>query len=648
MKNLIMGTAGHIDHGKTALIKALTNYDCDTHPEEKSRGITINLGFTHLELSGGNSIGIVDVPGHSDFIDTMVAGASGIDFVLLVIAADSGVMPQTIEHLRIMESLGVKRGVVALTKIDRVEEDVIQMAESEISELLKGTFLNNCPFVKVSAITGDGLDLLRDKLDAIAKGHSERDASENFRMYIDRIFTKKGFGTVVTGSSLGGMLKKDDHVFILPEKKEVRVRKIERHGIEVEQAAAGSRIALNLAGLNKEDYKRGMIVSDRLIPPTNIADANLRLFYDAKGLELWSQVTFITGTYKCQARVHLLDTDKLIANEEAVAQIHFPDPCIILRGDKFIIRNSSESVTLGGGEILDAFPLHHRRRPEKLINDLKELSKGDLPSYIAAEVKKTKNPVSFNQVSRLTGLSSAELNNIDSADLPSGIFMFNLDDDTFLIREKEREKIQKKILNSIKNYHKRNPLNEAGRSLDELLGLIRIEWNNIDKKLLDFIIQGIARQKLIKKVKSTWVVYDHEVKLTDKDNDDIEFIENFIESSGNHTPLLSELNDAAGKRKISESMLNQILFLLVSQNKIYNIDGNFLHRSIVEESREKLVKYLSENEEGITVAEFRDLIDANRKLCLLLFSQFEKEGIMFRAGDVRILTDSGNKIKEEG
>jgi selenocysteine-specific elongation factor len=327
-------------------------------------------------------------------------------------------------------------------------------------------------------------------------------------------------------------------------------------------------------------------------------------------------------------------------------QIHFPEPCILLRGDKFIVRDTSESVTLGGGEILDAFPLHHRRRPEKLLNYLKDLSKGDLQSFITAEIKKIKNPVSLNQISSLTGISSAKLKSIDFNSFKDDIQLLITDKDTYLIEEKEKEKIHKKIVKSITNYHKRNPLNPKGKTLDELLGLIKIDWASINKEMLGAILNGLEEEKSLKRIENTWAEYNHNVELTDEDKSNINYIEEFIRSSGKHTPLMSELSDASNKKKISDTMLKQMLLLLVSREKIYNIEGNYLHRIIVDEGREKLLKYLIENEKGITVADFRDLIDANRKLCLLLFAQYEKEGLVLRVDDVRVLTESGKKLVE--
>ena len=291
MRHLIIGTAGHVDHGKTALIKALTNIDCDTHKEEKERGITINLGFSHLDLPGGDSVGIVDVPGHKDFIRTMVAGAYGIDIAMLVVAADSGIMPQTEEHLRILEMLGVRHGVVVLTKADLVDKETLELAELEITEYLEGTSLENAPVVSVSSVTGEGLNELVQTIEQIIPVVEEKESGNLFRMYIDRIFNVKGMGFVVTGSVLEGSVKTGQDLYLLPGKsKKVKVRNIERHGAAVDAVFHGDRAALNLAGLKFEDYTRGMVLCNKQLDDTRLIDATIKVFDPASALPVWSSV----------------------------------------------------------------------------------------------------------------------------------------------------------------------------------------------------------------------------------------------------------------------------------------------------------------------------------------------------------------------
>jgi selenocysteine-specific elongation factor len=379
MKHLIIGTAGHIDHGKTSLIRMLTGIDCDTHKEEKQRGITINLGFSYLNLPEGESVGIIDVPGHKDFINTMIGGACGIDLVMLVIAADSGIMPQTVEHMNIISALGIKKAVIALTKSDLVDEELIEMAEFEITDFLSKTPLKDAPIVRVSAVTGIGKEeLIRTIGDAIS-GIEERETGKLFRMYIDRIFSVKGFGSVVTGSVMSGSLSSGQDVFLLPvSNQKLRVRSIERHGITVERVIAGDRAAINLIGLKREDFERGMILCDKPVESTQMIDAWVQLFDKDISLPIWSNIIFISGTFECQARMHLLNKDKVKGNEDAIAQIHLTKPAVLMSKDKFIIRNSSEDKTLGGGYIIETFTLHHRRRTARLTDELTTVSTGIL------------------------------------------------------------------------------------------------------------------------------------------------------------------------------------------------------------------------------------------------------------------------------
>ncbi|MBM3437113.1 MAG: selenocysteine-specific translation elongation factor, partial [Bacteroidetes bacterium] len=357
MKHLIIGTAGHVDHGKTALIKALTGIDCDTHKEEKERGITINLGFSHLTLPTGESFGIVDVPGHKDFIKTMVAGAYGIDLVLLVIAADSGIMPQTAEHLKIIEMLGVKHGIVVLNKVDLVDDEMLELAQLETEEFLEGTCLEGTPVVPVSSLRGDGLDNLVNKITEIIPRVQEREKKDHFRMYIDRIFNVKGIGYVVTGSVLEGEIENGKEIYLLPGKnRKMKIRGIERHGESVEKAHCGDRAALNIAGIKSEDFERGMVLSDIQIPETGMIDATFSLFEPDVVIGLWSNVVFFTGTFECSARMHLLTKETLQAGDSGVVQIHLSKPAILENNDKYIVRNSSNDLTLGGGTLLDVQP----------------------------------------------------------------------------------------------------------------------------------------------------------------------------------------------------------------------------------------------------------------------------------------------------
>ena len=647
MTNFILGTAGHIDHGKTALIKSLTGIDCDTHPEEKQRGITINLGFSHLNLPDGNSIGIVDVPGHHDFVNTMVAGAHGIDILMLVVAADSGIMPQTVEHFQIAQTLGINHGFVVLTKIDLVDKESILIIEKEIKDFLKGTFVADYNILRFSAKTGEGIERINDHILNLLGRIGKKSASGVFRMYIDRIFSKAGFGTVVTGSALGGSITKSDKLYLLPSNKELRIRRMERHGNEIEQISSGNRVSLNLIGLNKDEFNKGMVLSDKIIEPTTILDAKLNLFENIKNIGIWSDVIFLTGTFRNQAKMHLLDTNKADGGSSVIVQLHLTAPCIIFRDDKYIIRSTSGLQTLGGGEVIDPYPLHHRRRTEKIVNQLKRVADGGFYEYIFYEVRKRSIPISLDNFSNEKYLQEDEINEQLIPCLPEDITVLKSDGNIFLILKTDKEKVIANILKNIRNYHKRNPLLEKGRTFDELFGIVSKSTNQLWKDVLKSILSELQSDEKLKQVENTWALFNHSVHLDEKELEQIRFIEDYFKKSEMHTPLISELISEAKHNGIDEKKMDQILSMLVARGNLYRIDDNYLHSSIVNNCRKKILNSLNGRSDGITVAGFRDLIGGNRKICLLMLNLFDTEGVTYRDGDFRKITERGKKILEE-
>ncbi len=647
MKHLIMGTAGHIDHGKTTLIEKLTGFNCDTHKEEQLRGITIHLGFSHLDLPSGNSIGIVDVPGHADFVNTMVSGASGIDFVMLVIAADGGVMPQTREHMQIIRTLGIEKGVIVLTKIDLVDDELLEFAEIDIRELVEETAFENAPIVKVSAKTGEGIPELIKQLEAMTEDIPERETGEIFRMYIDRIFNIPGHGTIVNGSVISGELNRSANVYLLPTGDKLRARRLERHGGEVQHISTGDRASMNLVGLDIDQYKRGMLVSDRILPSTRMIDARLTLYEHAKPLGLWSQVIFLLGTYAGQARVHLIDKDRLSGGETAIVQIHLEAPAVLMHGDKFVIRNSSSDLTLGGGEVIDAHPLHHRRRPEELVRKLHDVVEGGIPEMVAAEVRKRISPITGDELTTLLNCSESEIEKALAGDLPKDIVLLSTPNAINLIERKRYDKLRLRIIRYLNTYHKRNPLDEGGRAFEELMGIFGVHRDSTAEAVMQLILEQLESQGELKRIGHTWALKSHDVKLTPRDIEHIDFVEKFLLDSQMHTPLWSELVPAALNEGIDELKLKQIMQLLVFKRKAYNLDGNFIHTTIVDNCRRILLEYLTEHEEGATVATFRDLTGGNRKINLLLINKFDREGITVRKDDYRLITQRGLDVLNE-
>ncbi|MBN1673777.1 MAG: selenocysteine-specific translation elongation factor [Kiritimatiellae bacterium] len=642
MKHLILGTAGHVDHGKTALIKALTGIDCDTHKEEKRRGITINLGFAHLDLSAGLSVGIVDVPGHKDFVHTMVGGASGIDMALLVVAADSGVMPQTREHLQIMDILGIRTGLIALSKIDLADEDIAFMAEEELQNLTRGSFLAEAPITRVSSVTGEGLATLKQRIEETAERAAPRPRGEVFRMFVDRIFSVSGFGTVVTGSVISGKLRVGDDARLLPgPEKELRVRRLERHGKEVEEVGGGDRASINLVGLNREDFRRGMIVADRMLRSTTRLDAKLRLFQHAQRFRLWSQVVFHLGTFEAAARVHLIDRDQLGGGETALVQVHLDRPCVVQHGDRFVVRNSASDTTLGGGEIIDAAPLHHRRRPGRLLADLAKIAAGNLPELVAAEVSKRSRAVSYREIADALNVAHEEVRRVVQDGLPDDVVVYSDAGALYLIVRREHEALRDQVLKSLAAHHRRNPLDERGRTTEELLGVLGIARDSAGEMVLRLMLEKLQGEQAVKSVAHTWTLNDHDVVIGPETKADIEFVEGLIDIPGMKTPLLSDLKRAAKNRRMDERQLMHVLRYLVAQGKAYFVDGHYLHASIVDECRDRLLRALAKRTEGMTVADFRDLVRGNRKICLLLLAIYDAEGITERDGDLRTLTNKG-------
>ena len=642
MKHLIMGTAGHVDHGKTALIKTLTGIDCDTHKQEKARGITINLGFAHYGLPSGDTIGIVDVPGHRNFVRTMVGGASGIDFAVLVVAADDGIMPQTREHLEIMEVLNVRAGLVAITKTDLVEADLLDIAVEEVHELVEGTFLEGCPIVKVSSLTGEGLDDLKDAISKVSSELAERTASKVFRLFIDRIFTVAGFGTVVTGSVISGALSVGDKAYLLPGEKDLRVRRLERHGKETNSIRAGDRASLNLVGLDREGFQRGKIIADRPLRSTKMVDVKLRLFKHARSLDLWSQVIFHLGTYDRQGRVHLIDHDKLMAGETGLAQIHLDTPCVAQYGDHFVIRSTSNDITVGGGEIIDTAPLHHRRRTEKLVDNMSRIAQGSAAELVAAEVRKRFKALEHREIADTLNLSADQVQRL-AAKLPTDIVSFTSGENLYLIFQPEHDRLIRACLKSIGDFHRRHRLEEKGLTDNELMGAVGLPQEQAFQAVLTLMLKKLESEKKLKRVDNTWSLADHKVDANWDRKPSVMFVENYLRDCEMSVPLLSELMSSAQKQNIIEKEVDEILRYLVRKQRAYFHEGNYIHSSIVDSARRKLLQALVGQPQGLTIAQFRDLVSGNRRICLALTGIYDSEGTTRRKGDLRVLTEKGRK-----
>lgn len=632
MKHLIMGTAGHVDHGKTSLIKALTNIDCDTHKEEKERGITINLGFSHIDLPSGNSVGIIDVPGHKDFINTMVGGACGIDFVLLVIAADSGIMPQTKEHFNIIQALKVKRAIIVLNKIDLVDEELAELAKMEVMEWLEDTEFQDSPIVGVSSHTGQGLPELTEVIEKMIPQISEKKKDNFFRMFVDRIFTVKGMGSVVTGSVLNGEVNIGQDLFLLPGRKQkLRIRSIERHGKTAENVISGDRAAFNLTGLKTEDFKRGMLLSDKEMESTTMIDAYITLFENSSNIGVWSTNVFHSGTFESQGRMHLLNKDTIKPGEEAIVQIILEKESVLINKDKFIIRNSSGDKSIGGGIIIDAQPLHHRKRTTKLIQSLDLLSQGILnegktAELIKIELLKEGLPLQISEIASRLNISIEDAK--EEIEILPDILSYIGKDGDILIASMIDDEIQKQIITFISDHHQKNIIFSEGLEEVELYGKLAYSSNKTAKNYLGLLLKKMHLDDKIKPYKNTWALFNHQAKMDDKTKANIDWLEGLIKSYGDQKPAYKDILEAVKNRKIKQDQYKIYIGYLSKQGLLIHYKNEYVHSSVIDENRRSILQFLNKKEEGVFTQELREASPLSKKMIPFVIGLLEAEKVI--------------------
>lgn len=647
MKHLIIGTAGHIDHGKTSLIKALTQIDCDTHKEEKARGITINLGFAHIDFGEDFSAGIVDVPGHKDFIETMVSGASGIDLVIFVIAADSGIMPQTREHLNIVETLGIKHGIVVLTKCDLVDDDLLELVQLECEEEFAGSFLQNAPVIPTSSNTGRGIEELKEAIKKLSGAIEEKSNHGFFRMYIDRLFSLPGHGSVVTGSVINGKLDKSAELFLYPGEQKLKVRGIQRHGKPSDFVQAGDRAAINLPGLEKNQFGKGMLLCSRKLDSTELLDVQIRFYSGEKPLPKHSSILFLSGTFRSAARIHLLDKNQLITHETALAQVELEILSHCFTGDHFILRNSSNDKTLGGGIIIDHKPLRHRKSRQELLKMLTEISqalddKKTIAPLLANEIKKRRKPVFLSELLDYFNLSNPIDNKLVKSIQNYSINVIGKEVYFAVTKELVRKK-EDSILKAIKTYHKLNPLSDEGLKFNDLLGKCNLTQEAPDPDFLSHVLNRMVHKEVLLNINDSFASPDFVIQIDDKTKEQLEWLENFIRSYENQKPVLSEIKDQAERKRIHPNTLDKLLQYLVKKGKLYYYDGDYIHASFVDRSRKLLIDHLKETGRGVNEGEFRQLINGTKKIVHPLIGIFISEKIIRQDGFIIYLFDHRKK-----
>lgn len=632
MKSVIVGTAGHIDHGKTALVKALTGIDADRLEEEKRRGITIDIGFAHLELPGPNGetirFGFVDVPGHERFVRNMLAGVGGIDLVLLVIAADEGIKPQTREHFDICRLLAVRRGITVLTKSDAVDADTLEVVRLEVEDFLRGSFLDpaQSPIVAVSSLTGAGLDVLKSALADIAGEVTARESTALVRLPIDRVFTMKGFGTVVTGTLISGTIRKEDDLEIFPIGKRVRVRGIQVHGNAAEQAVAGERTALNLAGVSPEDLARGMMVA----PPgtfrnTSLVDVSISLLPSAKALKARARVHFHAYTAEAVAEARLYGGKQLAPGSQAYAQLKLEQPMLLLPGDRFILRQFSPVVTIGGGVVLDAAPIPQLK--QEAINHLLNVSAaGDHRKMLAARVaRRWYRGISRGQLVSETGWRSQTLDSYLSPALTQGEVV-KIGDQFLNCSAFDNLKVL--LPAAVSRFHQQNPL-VPGIGKEALR-----EQYKLRPTIFEAVLASASREHLLEIVGDFVRLPGRGVVMKDDEAESQNVMEQAFASAGLKVPSLKEV--LAGL-KVDKARAQKIVTLLLRDKVLIKVSDDLVfHRNALSGLRQKIAA-LKATAPRIDVARFKDLTGVSRKYAIPLLEYLDRERVTKRVGNERVI-----------
>ncbi|RJR20175.1 MAG: selenocysteine-specific translation elongation factor [Nitrospiraceae bacterium] len=620
---VILGTAGHIDHGKSALVKALTGTDPDRLKEEKERGITIDLGFADLAYPDGLKVGIVDVPGHERLIKNMLAGAGGVDIVLMVIAADESIMPQSREHLDICNLLKVKRGMIVITKSDLVDADWIELITDDIRNFAKGTFLEDAGIIAVSSKTGHNIDLLKEKIHDLAMEVEPKSESGVFRLPVDRIFTLKGFGTVVTGTAVSGSISIDSNVEILPRGIKTKVRGLQSHGKDIRKAHAGQRVAMNLQGVAKEDVQRGDVVAiPEKLRTTSFIDADIEVLKNApvKGLKTRSLVHFHTGTTELTGRVLLYDKDELKPGEKSFCQLRFKEPITVMTGDRYIVRRFSPLMTIGGGEILDVSP--KRRKKEERIKDLEVLEQGSLQEKILVKIHQGgTNGVTVADIASWIKVDPAELQSQMSALEKTGRLVRC---EGRIIHSERYNEFINNVMESLAEFHKANPL-KPGMPKEAVRALFR----GLDQRLFETMLAGLDRvviDKDLLRLKS------FKISLSEDKQGLKDRILKILEEAGFQPPSKDELAQAI---LIKPQESGELLKIMASEKSLVRInDSLYIPMSSYTKMIEGLQKFFSVKSE-MTVGEFRDILKTSRKYALPFLEYLDSNKITLRVGEVR-------------
>lgn len=633
MKYGIIGTAGHVDHGKTCLIRALTGIDTDRLKEEKKRGITIELGFAWMDFPKGERVGIVDVPGHEKFVKNMLAGVAGMDMVMLVVAADEGIMPQTVEHLDILSILGVRCGVVVITKTDAADPELTELVEEDVRELVKGTFLEDAPVVPVSVYKNQGIDRLRDTLYQMYQGLPEHKETRAFRLPVDRVFTLKGFGTVVTGTLFGGRIKKEQEAYLYPENTSVKIRSIQVHETNVEEAHAGQRVALNLPDRKKQEIRRGDVVAlKNSMYPTMMADVSLTVLrHTQRSVKNGSRVHVYHGTRELLGKVILLDRDELKAGETCYAQLRLEEETVLEKGERFVIRFYSPAETIGGGTVLDICPRKHKRNDQKVLEACRIKESGTREEML--ELSAWEHWGSFFTLEELAGRSTLDKSGLKhtAEKLAERKILVRLNENLYIHRQ-EMDFYRKRAETVLDEFHKANPLKE-GMGIEELRSRMKIA----EGKLADDILAVLKAEKVIKEEHGLISKKRFRVVLKEDEDAMVKEILNHYLDEG-FAPLATEIYL---KEHRNQKKFPAVFTSLLNKKALIRLDVQYcVHRDYYEKAKTAF-REMAEKKPEVALGEYRDYLGCSRKVAVALLEHFDKNGFTRKTEGGRVLKASG-------
>lgn len=610
MKNIIIGTAGHIDHGKTTLIKALTGRNTDRWEEEQRRGITIDLGFTYFDLKNGDRVGIIDVPGHEKFINNMVAGVVGMDLVMLVVAADEGIMPQTREHMDILGLLGIEKSILVINKCDLVDEEWLELVEEEIKEELEGTFLEDAPIVEVSAATGEGIPHLIDVIEQMtAKEVEPKEINTIPRLPIDRAFTLSGFGTIITGTLLTGSISKEDVLEMYPIGKECRIRSIQVHGQDVDRCYAGQRVAINLSNVKKKEIARGCV----LAPPnsmknTMLLDVKLNMLPSSmRVLTNHARLHFFTGTSEVLCRAVLLDKEDLGPGESGYVQLRLEEEVALRRGDKFVVRFYSPMETIGGGVVLEPNPERKKRFQQDVIEELKQKESGSSEDIIELHVKAhAETMVTLGELAKLTALSMEEVEaDVRSLEAQGKVYVFQMKKDVYVWHAASENAMRETLCETLRSYHNSHPYRYGMKKAEVHMTYLK----KVKANVFDLYMELLVEKGVLRRHQEFLALPEFEIPKDER-------------YQRLHDQMITVFEDAKFDfAKFSEipfeekecPMAEDIVMFLVDEGSVVKVaEDLYTRKHFMEEARE-IVEGMLREREIITIAELRDALNTSRK-----------------------------------